>query len=142
MTALQLNPDQSLSAIVFFTNYLWEQRAARYFYIDPEEFTDYVSYLSGDPATSDDWLAIYAATFGKRICSCHDLLTEEEIFTTMIEMCAWYIYHFGDNYLSILKLLYSMRYCPEEYQVEWQLWQRAVQRTLSGEICTGVDLDD
>ena len=50
-------------------------------------------------------------------------LTEEELFTLMIEICALHICQWGFKMKEILALLFAMRYSPENHKKDIAIWK-------------------
>jgi len=53
-------------------------------------------------------------------------LTEEELFTLIIEICALHIYQWGFKMKEILALLFAMRYSPENHKEDIEIWKELI----------------
>jgi len=56
-------------------------------------------------------------------------LTEDELFTLTIEICALHICHWGFKMKEILALLFAMRYDPENHKKELAIWKKILKAT-------------
>lgn len=133
-------PSQSWSILLFFANALWSNRDKKYI-SDDELLCDYCTYLISDPASDSEWQKVCMELFGRKIKP-NDSLNSNEVFSSMIEMCAFYIFHFGDSFHEILNLFYDMRYKPENHQEEWLLWQQSIEKVKAGETLQPFEFDE
>lgn len=53
-------------------------------------------------------------------------LTEEELFTLVIELCALHIYEWDFRMKEVLALLFAMRYSPENHKEDIEIWKELV----------------
>ena len=53
-------------------------------------------------------------------------LTEEELFTLVIELCAMHIYKWNFRMKEVLALLFAIRYSPESHKKDIAIWKELV----------------
>ena len=131
MDELKFNPDRGFTVMMFFLQGVWETVKGEFFVSSGEwgDFGDFVSCLFNDLATFDDWERCCQKALG-RFPSKDQLFTPEEIFTSFIELCAFYRYYFDFSIPEVLELLHSMRANPDKHQKEWDIWNATIQREL------------
>ncbi len=130
MQQRQFTTRESLDLVFTFTDALWRECKERFSEDTLEDMGNYLGALHGDPAIPDDWKEAYSRAFGREYPSDRPPLNETEIFTTMIEICAMYIYRFQFKLEELLQLLFLMRYRPNDYVKECALWQEGIQYYL------------
>jgi len=118
--AIKLTPEQSWNAILSFTKDLSEKNPS---------FSKLFNHLKDSSGAFEDWKNNYLTVRGRTL-SPEQLLTQEEVFTTLIELCSLYIYKFGNDFRDILRLLYLIRYVPEHHE-EQRLWEQTIQNSTS-----------
>lgn len=91
-----------------------------------DEFCAFLGMLSADAAVPKDWECAYAMAFGKTL-EWETFLTEEEIFTTMIQFLIFYIYEYERCHQEILHYILKIRFQPEEHGKEWELWKEMIK---------------
>jgi hypothetical protein len=55
-------------------------------------------------------------------------LTEEEVFISMVELCALNIYKYDYHIQELLDLLFLMKYKPDEFKEELFLWRKILDQ--------------
>lgn len=85
-----------------------------------------VNLLSNDSTGAEIWKTTYQMTFGKSL----ELISEEEIFTTLIGFCAQQTHICKFNLLGLMDLLFLIRYQPEknpeEHEKDRAIWKEVV----------------
>jgi hypothetical protein len=75
---------------------------------------------------TETWKTIYQMTFGKPL----ELISENEIFTTLIGFCAQQTHSCKFNLVGLMDLLFLIRYQPEknpeEHTKERVIWNEVV----------------
>ena len=123
MEKVKFNPNVSWGITICFLDYIWDHRHERLPPTIEYGFGTYLGNLNNDPAAFDFWMDNYKLVFGRTPAK-NDLLTEEEIFTAMIELSARFSYL--DGLFDLVNFLHSMRYNPDEYHKEWGFWKKAL----------------
>lgn len=105
-----------------FLDSLWQ--TCRHFFSQDgaEEFACVVSDFDGEPAAPADWATAYRRSCGK-IFTDETLLTEQEVFTCMIDYVGQYWYGWTLNLQETLNLLLLMRHKQEAYAFQHNLWE-------------------
>lgn len=125
MAKVLFNENKSRDLMAGFLEDLWEHCKERF---SPDGFEGLSCLLDlaiNNPGFEDDWREIYLLIFGKPF-SDETLLTEEEVFTAMIEFVAQYLFKWEYDVSEVLNLLFIMRYKPEEAKKEWTVWNEVV----------------
>lgn len=125
MAKVLFNENQSRDLMAGFLEDLWEHCKERFSPDGFEGFSAFCGVLNSDPGFFGTWRKSCLKTFGKPF-SDETLLTEEEVFTAMIEFVAQYLFKWEYNVSEVLNLLFIMRYKPEEAKKEWTLWNEVV----------------
>ncbi|VHO04424.1 hypothetical protein [Candidatus Rhabdochlamydia sp. T3358] len=104
----------------FMDKLCWEE----YRYQLPEdEIESFITYIGDIPMY--DYEEIYEKISGNP--SFDDLwLSEETLFTLVIDVCAAYIYAWNFTMKGILALLFAMRYSPENHKKDIAIWKEVL----------------
>ena len=131
MSELLFNPDRGFTVVSFFLRGIWDTVREDFFHKDREwgDFGDFAGCLSDDIATFHDWERCCQKAFGE-FPTKTTRLTQEELFTSLIELCAFYRYNFDFAIADVLELLHSMRAKPDKYKKEWNVWKEIIQKEL------------
>jgi hypothetical protein len=129
MNNAKFNPDESFSIIMYFYREIEIALRDKF----GREWAD-VGGVAGcmfndTDTTFEDWERCYKATFGKDPEK-SDLLNPEQIFTSMIDFTALYLYEFDFKIAILLELLHSMRDKPDEHKQEWGIWNKVVEQQI------------
>jgi len=122
---MKFNDQRSVDIIGDFTSSLWEHCKERFSPETVETLAIYLTILFGDPGTLGTWKRAYAAAFGHPF-SKEKFLTEEEIYISMVELCAMYVHKYRFELNPLLDLLFAIKYRPEEFPTESAFWKDSV----------------
>jgi hypothetical protein len=131
MSEMKFPPSESFSIMLFFLDTIWDYRQGKFSEFGEDELGAYLGYLFIDPGTSEDWSECYKIVYGE---SENELVSQEEVFTLMLEFAAQYAFKKIYRVDELLEYLHMIRYRPNEYTKEWSWWNRAVQRTVQGDV--------
>lgn len=119
MSEITFNPMASLYRSISFLDNIWDNCKERFTEDALEEFGLYMSILTGDPGTFEEWQDAYYIAFGK--CLSNDSrMASQEIYTTMLMLCARYCYYYQFNLFEVLNRLFLIRLKPDEHKTEWK----------------------
>lgn len=81
-----------------------------------------VDLFGNDPTGPEIWKTTYQMTFGKSL----ELISEEEILTTLIGFCAKLTHSWEFNLTGLIDLLFLIRYQPEKNEKEYTIWKEVI----------------
>lgn len=130
------------SFVIEFMSKIWEEYKDQL----PEDTVDELVTFLGDPATLENTIETFLGCVGELSTnsiyykkddkiyenSSESLdrgdfyLTEEELFTLVIELCALHIYEWDFRMKEVLALLFSMRYSPENHKEDIAIWKELI----------------
>jgi hypothetical protein len=84
-----------------------------------------INLLSNDPIGTETWKTTYQMTFDKSF-EPQVLVSEEEVFTTLIGFCARQTHSWKFNLTGLMDLLFLIRYRPQEHKKECTIWKEVV----------------
>jgi hypothetical protein len=102
---------------IFMHKLCWEEHR---YQLPEDDIEHFIIYIGDIPMY--DYEEIYEKISGNP--SSDDLwLSEEILFTLIIDVCAAYIYAWNFKMKEILALLFAMRYNPENHKKDIAIWK-------------------
>ena len=86
-------------------------------------------FMKGDPGYPGDWKKAYLRFYGKEL-SDKQLLVQDEIFNSFLEMCSFFNKNFTFPPLKMIQVFNSMKIEPEKYKREWGVLQSRHEKSF------------
>jgi hypothetical protein len=130
MKEISLNPAQAWNAMYIFLRNIWDTEGKKF--EGPGTglgaYLNFITYRFNDDY---DWRREYVKT--KRVpFSFNDKILPEDLFIIMTKVVSKYHSKYGFYLEPLLSLFKSMKDSSSLHQLEWKLWQDALEQALMG----------
>ena len=125
MSHKKFDEKTSKELVIRFLNGLQTKCKNQFSLTGQERLVYLTNLLSNDPIGTDIWRTTYQMTFDKSF-EPQLLVSEEEVFTTLIGFCARQTHSWKFNLTGLMDLLYLIRYRPQEHEKECTIWKEVV----------------
>lgn len=130
----KISVEQGYNICLTFYNSLWPSVEPRLSQLDTESFDAhqlfFLSICTGLEC-SDQWIeAVYRISKTPKKQQKELILTESEVFISVVNFCEICKEQFHWDLDYILNLLNEMKLIPQEHCFEWALWKQAVESSF------------
>ncbi|VHO04425.1 hypothetical protein [Candidatus Rhabdochlamydia sp. T3358] len=125
MSNKKFDEKTSREIVVHFLNRLKTECKNQLSLTSQERLHYLINLLSNDPNGAETWKTTYQMTFDKSF-EPQVLISEEEVFTTLIGFCARQTHSWKFNLTGLMDLLFLIRYRPQEHEKERTIWKEVV----------------
>ena len=130
MSNKKFNGKKSCEIAIFFMNKLQVECVDKFSVAGLEGLCRVIQELSCD-ATCELWRTTYQKTSGLPFTE-QVWITEEEVFTTLIALCARQMFAWEYDLRELIDLLFFMRYQSEKHEKECKIWQEVILEQSKG----------